>query len=69
MDGRCFEVLIEGEARSGDYATGRTRGHTVVLVPAEDAPADSLVEVIIEGSGKHAARGSVKRVLAAPRRN
>lgn len=66
MVGRYVEVLVEGRAKSGDYAAGRTRGHRTVLLPYDEAPPGSLVEALIEGAGKHAVRGSVKRVITSP---
>lgn len=66
MVGREFEVLVEGPAKRGDYVAGRTRGHQVVLLPASEAPIDSLVNAEVISAGAHAVRGSVKRVIREP---
>ena len=64
--GRTVELLVEGEARSGEYVVGRTRGNQVVLLPAEDAPLHSLVEASVTSAGGHAARGRVDKVIREP---
>jgi len=73
--GRTVELLVECEARSGEYVVGRTRGNQVVLLPGEDATLYSLVEATVTSAGGHAARGRVDKVIrergtcAARRRN
>jgi tRNA-2-methylthio-N6-dimethylallyladenosine synthase len=64
--GRVEEVLVEACARKGDYNTGRTRGHQVVLLPAEEAPVGALVRARIETAGAHAVRGRVEDVVYDP---
>ena len=64
--GCTVELLVECEARSGEYVVGRTRGNQVVLLPAEDAPLHSLVEVSVTSAGGHAARGRVDKVIREP---
>jgi tRNA-2-methylthio-N6-dimethylallyladenosine synthase len=61
--GRDVEVMVEGPARSPGDVVGRTRGHQVVVLPAADAPVDSLVRAVISGSGGHSLRGEVREVL------
>lgn len=63
LAGRKVELMVECEARSGEYVVGRTRGNQVVLLPAEDAPLYSLVEATVTSAGGHAARGRVDKVL------
>ncbi len=64
--GRDVEVMVEGPARTPGDVVGRTRGHQMVVLPAEDAPVDSLVRAVIRGAGGHSLRGSVSEVLYAP---
>ena len=61
--GRTVELLVEREARSGEYVVGRTRGNQVVLLAAEDAPLHSLIEASVTSAGSHAARGRVEKVI------
>jgi len=63
--GRNVELMVEGPSRRGDYVVGRTRGNQVVLLPALDADADSLVMAKVQAVGRHAARGDVVEVLHA----
>jgi tRNA-2-methylthio-N6-dimethylallyladenosine synthase len=65
--GRKVEVLVEGPARRHGGVMGRTRGHQVVILPSDEAPADALVEAEICGAGGHSLRGTVKKVLLEPK--
>jgi tRNA-2-methylthio-N6-dimethylallyladenosine synthase len=61
--GRRVEVMVEGQAKRGDYVAGRTRGNQVVLLPVADAPVGSLVMAKVHEIGRYTARANVAEVL------
>lgn len=64
--GKDVEVMVEGPARTPGDVVGRTRAHQVLVLPAEDAPVESLVRAVINGAGGHSLRGSVSEVIYTP---
>jgi tRNA-2-methylthio-N6-dimethylallyladenosine synthase len=61
--GSNVEVLVDGPGRVEGQVAGRSRGHRVVLLPAADAPIDSLVQAAVVDAGRHSLRGRVEEVL------
>jgi tRNA-2-methylthio-N6-dimethylallyladenosine synthase len=64
--GESVEILVEAQAKNKGQVTGRSRSHRVVVLPADEAPIDSLVSAKIIDSGGHALRGRVDSVLYRP---
>lgn len=61
--GSNVEVLVDGPGRVEGQVVGRSRGHRVVLLSAEDAPIDSLVRAAVVDAGRHSLRGRVEEIL------
>jgi tRNA-2-methylthio-N6-dimethylallyladenosine synthase len=61
--GRRVEVLVEGRAKKGDYLAGRTWGNQVVLLPAAQATAGSLVIAEVHKIGRHSVWADVVKAL------
>lgn len=55
--GETVEVLVEGCARDGVHAAGRTRGHVPIIIPQERLPGQPLFMATVTGSGGHSLRG------------
>lgn len=64
--GSDVEVLVEGPDRKGERVAGRTREHRVVVLPADEAPVDSLVKAVVCGAGGYSLRGTVSEIVIGP---